>query len=728
MKTAAYFKSFAAAVLFASVLASCSKDIMSDDRPSDIYTFTLSADGTKAVLAEDERGRYGHWEAGDRLGTVVASDAPAYSNITVGTPSSFNIYRPGGLQAGELLYVYYPYNNSTPSAHEVRFEIPPSQSQNGTEFDFDAMPLAAAPFEIPAMYAGSSQQTPIGGIHLYNLAAVAEFRVYSSNPSFRSETIQSVRFQATAPVAGPFTKDITTIIPDDEESLAISGYSATIIETAVASAPAIAASGDVAASVFMVLAPGSYDGTVTVVTDMARYSFPLKSSQTFRRSVVRGFDVDLGSCQNRESTAATTTVSKTIVEMLNGAGITPENGVKYEVLRLDDVITVETNGYNNCGKFYNSGKNWRIYAADYGNIKIKAAPGYELQSVTLTYTVNKGTGSVVPSFDGPASGTAQTVSGCSVTWHVGNKLGNLAFTKVSVTYVYSGFVPGRGFLDCNEMPAVESVVATATGNETFGDDENGTSVWHEFDLPDPDLKVVTHTFLYNGRKLRNYTTMVDKNRRCALWVACPMHGVTYIDNNIGRTGKFDEKTSYDPAIPASWQSSGSTEGGSSGYDRGHLCASNDRQTTYGANCQTFYFTNQVPQWANSFNSGVWSSLEGAVQSKAASLTARDTLYVVSGTLFEDGDSGPSNDGGTVARPSHMYKLLMLCSFDSSGTMTAARSAAYIYENKAHTGKNYSDAAYKTTIDAIEQRTGFNFFAAVPSGLQETAESQFNNIL
>ena len=727
MKTAAYFKGIAAAVLFASVLASCSKDILSDDRPSDIYTFTISADGTKAVLAETERGKYGHWEAGDRLGTVVASDAPAYSNISVGTPSTFNIYRPGGLKAGELLYVYYPYNNSTPSAHEVKFEIPVSQSQTGTEFDFDAMPLAAAPFEIPAIYAGESQQTPVGGIHLYNLAAVAEFRIFSSNASYRSETIQSVRFQANTGLAGAFTKDITVISPDDESSLAISDCSSAFVETQVASATALAASGDAAASVYMVLAPGSYDGTVTVVTNLARYNFPLKSPQTFRRSTVRGFDVDLGSCQNRESTAESTTVTKTIVQMLEGAGITPTNGVKYEVLKLDDVITVETNGYNNCGKYYNSGKNWRVYAADYGNIKIKAALGYELRSVTLTYTVNKGTGGVEPSFDGPASGTPRDVSGGSVTWHIGNKLGNLAFTKVSVTYVHSGIVPDRVYLDCNEIPAIESVTASATGNETFGDDDNGTSVWHEFDIPDPDLKVVTHSFLYNGRKLRNYTTMVDKNRRCALWVAYPMHGVTYVDNKIGRSGKFDEKTSFDPAIPASWQSSGSTEGGSSGYDRGHLCASNDRQTTYGANCQTFYYSNQVPQWADSFNSGVWSSLEGAVQSKAASLTARDTLYVVSGTLFEDGDSGPSNDGGTVARPSHMYKLLMLCSFDSSGVMTAARSAAYIYENKAHSAKYY-DAAYKTTVDAIEQRTGFNFFAAVPSNLQEDAESTFSNIL
>lgn len=727
MKTAVLFIRIAAAVLVVSALASCSKDIISEDKPSDIYTFTLSDDGTKAVLAENARGKYGHWESGDRLGTAVAAGKPGYSFVNVGTPSTFSIYRPGGMNVGEKLYTYYPYNSETQSAQAAKLQIPSSQNQNGTEFDFDAMPLAAAPFVIPDKFALGTDNTSIGEIRLYNLAAMAEFRVFSSNASYRSETIQSVKFEADAALAGPFTKDITAIIAEDESSLEISGFSSNSVETLVASAPAISASRDDAAYIYMVLAPGSYSGTVTVVTDLARYHFTLNSPQTFKRSVIRGFDVDLGSCQNRESTAATKTVTKTVIEMINYSGATPENGVKYEAMKLDDVITVETNGYNNCGKYYNSGKNWRIYAADYGNIKIKAAPGYELQSVTLTYVVNK-SGSTTPSFDGPASGVAQAVSGCSVTWHVGNKLGNLGFTKFSVTYVQSAYTPDRFYLDCNEMPDIPTVNCSSTGNETFGDDDNGTSVWHEYDIPDAGRRIVTHTFLYNGRKLRNYTAMVDLNKRCALWVACPMHGETYKNNKIGRSGKFDEKTSYDPAIPASWQSSGSTEGGDSGYDRGHLCASNDRQTTYGANCQTFYYSNQVPQWANSFNSGVWSSLEGAVQSKAESLIARDTLYVVSGTLFDSGDTGPSNDGGDVARPSHMYKLLMLCSFDSSGNMTAAKGAAYLYQNIAHQGKNYYDAEYKTTIDAIEQRAGFNFFAAVPANLQEAAESSFSNIL
>ena len=733
MKTAVCFRNIAMAVLFASVLASCSRDdILSEDRPSGVYTFTLSDDGTKAVLADSERGKYGHWEANDRLGTVVEADKPGYSYVNVGTPSSFKIYRPGGLQAGENLYVYYPYNSSTASAHEARLEIPASQSQSGDEFDFDAMPMAAAPFVITDAQASTTQNTSLGEIYLYNLAAMAEFRIFTSNSSYIGESIQKVRFEAGAPLAGPFTKDITAISEEDESSLEISGYTVSSVETVVSNPPTLHSASDAAAKIYMVLAPGSYSGTVIVTTDKAEYHYPLSSSQTFKRSVVRSLGIDLGTCSDRRSTEsfAPVTVTMTITEMLAASGVSsPENGEKYEVLTMDGIIYLETGGAGDNGKYYNNGKNLRIYAGKKkGNVKIKAMLGYELQSVTLNYnlvTGSSGGSTVTPDFDGPASGVPAAVSGTGVVYTVTGDAGSIQITSVSVTYVKSQSIQEVPYLSCTEIPSVQ-VYTRVSGYETFSDND-GTGRWYAFDTEEPTRKIVTHTFINGGKQYRNYTTMMDQTLRCPLWVAQPMHGVSYKDNNLGRSGKFSEDTSYDPAIPGSWQSSGSTEGGNSGYSRGHLCASADRQVTLASNYQTFYYTNQAPQWQNGFNSGVWSSLEEATQKKAQTLTARDTLYIVSGTLYENEVFGPSNDGGVVARPSHFYKLLMLCSFDGSGTVTAASGAAFVYENKSNSGKYY-DAGYKTTIDAIESRAGFDFFASVPSNLQEAAESAFSNIL
>ena len=66
---------------------------------------------------------------------------------------------------------------------------------------------------------------------------------------------------------------------------------------------------------------------------------------------------------------------------------------------------------------------------------------------------------------------------------------------------------------------------------------------------------------------------------------------------------------------------------------------------------------------------------------------------------------------------------MKCSFDDSGAMTAAKGCAYIFANESHGGSNYNDTKFRTTIDAIEQRAGFNFFANVPEALQNVAEAQ-----
>ncbi|MBR5700747.1 MAG: DNA/RNA non-specific endonuclease [Bacteroidales bacterium] len=279
---------------------------------------------------------------------------------------------------------------------------------------------------------------------------------------------------------------------------------------------------------------------------------------------------------------------------------------------------------------------------------------------------------------------------------------------------------GLQWLGCYEIPSINLQNEnnySGTGPETFG-----TTNWFNYLTTNSMQKVVTHTYSYGGAVYRNFTTLMDGNKRCPLWTAFPLHKDAYPDNYIGRVGSFSVDTSYDPAIPEDWQSSGSTSdyNGGLGYARGHHCASEDRQVCDDANWQTFYYTNQSPQIQNDFNGGVWVDLEAATRSAAPS--GRDTLYVVVGTLFEDGNYGSSNDWGQVARPSHFYRLMMKCSFNSYGNITGAEGVAYLFENKAHPYADYNDSEFVTTIDAIETRTGFNFFANVPDAYQTLAEN------
>lgn len=401
---------------------------------------------------------------------------------------------------------------------------------------------------------------------------------------------------------------------------------------------------------------------------------------------------------------------------------------------------VKGSSQTNANNYYGGNSDGRTSTRFYGGQILTITPGAGVTITSVVFTATS-TDYATALRNSTWTGATPTVSNTVVT--VTPTDGQAAFsaaisaacgfTSVQVNYTYdtsggggssSGgqepIASGLQYLGCIEVPSLSlanTSACTAYGTETFG-----STQWYAYNTTTSTRRVATHTYSYNNKQYRNYTVMMDQTKRCPLWVAYPMHQVAYPSNSLGRAGSFNENHSYDPAFPNSWQSSGSTSDYNSGngYARGHMCASADRQAVEEANEQTFYYTNQCPQWQNSFNSGVWSSLEEAVQNNAPSASS-DTLYVVSGVLFETNNSGSSNDGGTVGRPSHFYKLLMRCTF-SGGTISSASGVAYIYTNEAHSGVNYNNAQFRTTIAAIETRTGFNFFPNVPEALQSAAEN------
>lgn len=418
---------------------------------------------------------------------------------------------------------------------------------------------------------------------------------------------------------------------------------------------------------------------------------------------------------------------------LSSSGIGPEtidfstlgltNGVAYNTPFDGGHFTVTFNAGGNNGKYYSTGTAIRTY----GGGSFVIASSYTIASIKFTFSSGEDANSITPSV-GTFSTDTWTGSSNSITFTIGGSSGHRRIKSIKVIYSGSGSGGGGGggvpptpsglpqYLGCYEMPAIDLVddsSYTNTGTESFG-----STNWYEYDTNNAKQKVVTHTYEYSSNLYRNYTFLIDQDKRCALWTAYPMHAEAYPNNDIKR-GDW----CYDPALPNSWQSSGSTDDYNSGdgYSRGHHCASEDRQACRYANDQTFYYTNQTPQWQNNFNGGMWGSLETAIQSNAPS--GRDTLYVVVGTIFDPLNMHASNDGGNVGRPSHFYKLLMMCSFDGDGNMTDADGVAYLYTNEAHTSGTYNDATFRKTIDYIETLTGFDFFANVPTSLQTTAEAQ-----
>lgn len=266
-----------------------------------------------------------------------------------------------------------------------------------------------------------------------------------------------------------------------------------------------------------------------------------------------------------------------------------------------------------------------------------------------------------------------------------------------------------GYLDCYEVPSVSLNGTGVKWSEVVRGDK-----WYRYYTSNSKQQVASHSFTHptTSKQTRNYTVLYDGNKYAPVWVAYAMHKDTWGDRN--QTGS--ESWMSDPALSLT-QQTGLDNASSVGYSRGHMVSSQERKTSSDQNGQTYFLSNQAPQWQNGFNNGLWSTLEQKIVSNAPS--GRDTLYVVTGVLYEDSwytekEKPRTLPSGSlsVPIPSHFYKCLMLCSFDNSGAMTNAKGIAYVYTNEAHTGENYYDSKYVTTINEIEFRSGLVFFPKV----------------
>ena len=296
------------------------------------------------------------------------------------------------------------------------------------------------------------------------------------------------------------------------------------------------------------------------------------------------------------------------------------------------------------------------------------------------------------------------------TSSVDTKYGSVvSFTTTSQSQSLPSYLTDYG------MPDVSGIY---NGLRDSGTNAAKSDDWYSYNTTSSTRQIAVHTY----SSTVNYVVLYDETKYAPVWTAHTMNNTTWPRNNVGR----NESWGIDPAISLDQQS------GVSGYSKGHLVASNYRQTAADQNKQTFYYSNQAPQYQIGFNGGVWETLESRVIE--VSTTGTTMLYVITGVLYEGTVSNnvvtsstiPTVTSGNkiVSIPSHFYKCIMQCTFNGN-SMDTAKGIAFIYTNESHSGDNYYNSKYVTSIDAIEQRAGFDFFAAVPDNLEATAEANTN---
>ena len=237
-----------------------------------------------------------------------------------------------------------------------------------------------------------------------------------------------------------------------------------------------------------------------------------------------------------------------------------------------------------------------------------------------------------------------------------------------------------------------------------------------------DKYLVTARGTLNGKNIRNYSILYDPSRYASLWTA-----YVYCDAHHGSgTGSGWKKN---PQIPESKQADctkayPSLDGVT--YDRGHQIPNADRNADSSLQNQTYYWTNSTPQHA-SFNQGIWNNLENQVRSLGA---ATDSIYVVTGPVYQTvGGSetvrtftNSTNDNKIVPIPNYYFKVLLKVR-RSGGSVTAASAIGFWFTHEAHSGESWQNFA--VSVDEIERKTGFNFFANLPPSVESSAELNTN---
>ena len=268
------------------------------------------------------------------------------------------------------------------------------------------------------------------------------------------------------------------------------------------------------------------------------------------------------------------------------------------------------------------------------------------------------------------------------------------------------------YASCGEVPAIDGQVQIQNPvSETYGDGYAYSAKLVNND----NLTYVVHTTGTGASTLRSYSLLFDKTKRAALWVAYVMQNDAYPDNEAGR----NEAWTYDPALPVADQANlnhsyAAVDGIS--YDRGHQLASNSRQVSKVQNQQTFYYSNMTPQ-VSTLNQGNWGALEQKEQGWD-NLASTDTLFVVTGPVFGDNPMTTTDaSGNACALPDGYYKVIVKASFLTPGNCNSVQGVGFYFPT---TG--WGDWTSSTmSIDEIEEKTGLDFFANLPSEYTTEAE-------
>ena len=240
--------------------------------------------------------------------------------------------------------------------------------------------------------------------------------------------------------------------------------------------------------------------------------------------------------------------------------------------------------------------------------------------------------------------------------------------------------------------------------------------YSRLELPrrDTDLLYLEHKTQVGTDSIITYSLEYDYGLFHANWVAYRFDSATRPKEVTRSQDAFKD----DPLLPVAYRIGNGSFRNDGDYDRGHLCASADRLYSLEANQQTFYMSNMSPQ-LSSFNQRYWKLLEEQVQQWGRDTQLADTLYVCKGGHLSQNSLLGYVRNGMMAIPSHYFMALLAV---KEGTY---HSLAFWVEHKSYPASTREEAVERhlVTVRELEEKTGLDFFAALPSALADQVETE-----
>lgn len=213
---------------------------------------------------------------------------------------------------------------------------------------------------------------------------------------------------------------------------------------------------------------------------------------------------------------------------------------------------------------------------------------------------------------------------------------------------------------------------------------------------------------------RQYTVSQNCAKGRPNWVSWDLNKTHFGD--AARSSSFTS----DASLPASCYHVTTSDYTNSGYDRGHQVRSEERTWDVTDNKSTFTMTNVVPQ-THDMNAGPWLSFEYYLQDLAQN--GNKEIYVIAGPI---GNKGTLNGAGKVQIPTYSWKIAVIMPYGLGlASATTTGSIQVIAVNMPNTtgiiSRPWTD--YKTTVDALEVSTGYNFLAKLPDTVENYWEAR-----